>query len=358
MSISRSATSVACRVARAVSLVAAFATAGAAAAAPPAASFPEFIPTPGVTPEGVAVAKDGTVYMSVREGADGVIWSFTASGQGGPLLAVGTGTIGGLAVTADGELFVAMAEGPDRGVFRVDADGCVERLPGSETMVFANALAFDARGTLYVTESYSLDADGGFAQGGIWRIPRGGEAELWIRDPLLTGIGAVLGFPVGANGIACYHGDLYVANTDKGLVVRVPILPDGSPGRPEVWAALQEVDGSPLAGSPFPLMPDGLSIDVHGDVLAAVISRAAVVTLDATDRTQSTVAMLAFAPDAPAPVAPLDTPASLAFGAGSGARTQLFVTNLGWMAGLVPGPPWPGPGLVRIDAGVPGLPLP
>ncbi len=73
--------------------------------------------------------------------------------------------------------------------------------------------------------------------------------------------------------------------------------------------------------------------------------------INAYDRSQVTVAALFTG-------TPLDTPASLAFGTGKGGRTNLFVTNLGWMSIFVPGPPWPGRGLVKIDAELPGLPLP
>jgi hypothetical protein len=55
--------------------------------------------------------------------------------------------------------------------------------------------------------------------------------------------------------------------------------------------------------------------------------------------------------------APFDFPASLFFGTGKGERQSLFVTNLGMGVSRVPGLPWAGPGLVKIDAGVPGDPL-
>jgi len=60
-------------------------------------------------------------------------------------------------------------------------------------------------------------------QGGIWRIPPNGEAEVWLRDDLITGTGDLLGFPIDTNGIQFYHGDLYVINTDQLTVVRVPV---------------------------------------------------------------------------------------------------------------------------------------
>lgn len=323
--------------------------------------FPAFVPTPGVTPEGVAVAKNGDVYVSVRTGSagfDGAIWKYTPAGERTDYAAVGLGTIGGLAITPGGDLYVAMAMASAQGVYRVDRKGVAERLPGTQAIVFPNALAFDERGGLYISESFSVGAPiNKYGQGGIWRVARGGVAQLLLRHPLLTGTGTVLPYPVGANGIGLYHGDLYVVNTDKALVLRIPVSAAGDMGEPEVWAQLQEVPESPAAGGPFPVMGDGLALDVHGNVYVAVVSRNAVVRIDRADRSQHTIALLA-PPGGPVPTAPFDTPASLAFGTGAGEQQSLFVTSLGWMASMVPAQSWPGPGLVKVAAGAPGLPLP
>jgi sugar lactone lactonase YvrE len=174
---------------------------------------------------------------------------------------------------------------------------------------------------------------------------------------MLTGIGAVLGYPVGANGIACFHGDLYVVNTDKSLIVRIPILGGDIPGTPEVWATVSTVPGSPFAQHPAPPMGDGLALDVHGNVYVALVSRGAVVRINADDRSQHSVAYFQFGPPDLPLSAPLDTPASLAFGTGAGEQGQLFVTNLGMMSAMAPGIPWPGSGLVKLSAGAPGYPL-
>jgi hypothetical protein len=105
-------------------------------------------------------------------------------------------------------------------------------------------------------------------------------------------------------------------------------------------------------------MGDGLVLDVHGNLYVAVLTRSAVVRIDARDLSQETVAVFtALSPVGPPPDAPLDFPASLFFGTGKGERTNLFVTNLGMGASRVPPLPWAGPGLVKIDAGVPGDPL-
>lgn len=329
-------------------------------------SFPEFIPF-DASPEGVAVDKVGNVFVSIggSMGPGGGILKFTPSGEKSLLIDFGTPGALGLAVDADGDVYVARplvagAGVPDNGVYRVDRHGRAVRLPGTEQIVLPNALAFDHRGNLYVTETYSFDPPlitypgnpTAFGRGGIWRIPKRGPAQLLLRDDLLTGLGPVLfPFPVGANGIAFYHGGLYVINTDKALVVRVPVLHNGQLGPAEVWKQVADAPEWIFSGSPIPLMLDGLALDVHGNIYIAVPSREAIVRINALDRSQETITAY------PASLL-FDGPVSLAFGTGKGERENLFITNLGISGTVVPTLPWAGPGLLKIGVGIPGLPLP
>jgi sugar lactone lactonase YvrE len=331
---------------------------GGTVASASAGIFPSFIPMPGVSPRGVAVDKVGNVYVSVGEvRATKEYIQVRKYSPAGELLfsvEIGQGTIGGLMATAEGDLYIALAVGADRGIYRMDHRENIERLPGSGQIFFANGLAFDDRGTLYITESFSPFYG---AQGGLWRITREGEVEECFHDALFTGTGALgFGVPVGANGIAYYHGSLYVTNTELGTVLQVPVRPDGSVGQPELWTTLLEVPESPLAWFPIPVCGDGVVLDVHGNLYVAVLTRSAVVRLNLLDKSQETVAAFRLAPGLPL-YAPLDFPASLYFGTGKGERTNLFVTNLGLGKVKVPPWPWAGPGLVKIDAGVPGQPL-
>jgi sugar lactone lactonase YvrE len=332
-------------------VVAAGRTSGTIAAAR-AGEFPAFIAMPDVSPRGVAVDKVGNVYVSVGEVRSNLeyiqVRKFTPDGALLFSEEIGQGTIGGLMATANGDLYIAVAAGAARGVYRMDREGQIELLPGSNQIFFANGLAFDDAGTLYITESVSIPPATG--QGGIWRIPRGGEAELCLRDALLTGTGVLnQPVPIGANGIAYYHGDLYVTNTEKGTVLRMSVWPDGRLEVPEVWTTLEEVPESPLAGAPLPVAGDGIALDVHGNLYVAVLTRSAVVRINISDKSQETVAAFRLPNNLPL-YAPLDFPASLFFGTGKGERTNLFVTNLG-LGG------WVGPGLVKADAGVQGRPL-
>jgi hypothetical protein len=158
-------------------------------------------------------------------------------------------------VDAPGNVYagVATADGVTNGVYRVDRDGASERLPGSEAIFMPNALVFNKVGDRYVTDSIFS---------AVWRIPRGGTAELWLQDDLLVGTGAFgFGVPIGANGIAYRHGIVYVANSEKAHIVRIAVNQDGSPGTPEILVA-----GDALFGV------DGLALDVHGDPYAVNVA--------------------------------------------------------------------------------------
>jgi hypothetical protein len=63
------------------------------------------------------------------------------------------------------------------------------------------------------------------------------------------------GFGVGANGLAFWRGDLYVANTDRGRIVRIPIDVDGSAGVPATF-----VEDAAIA------FADGIAFDVLGNL--------------------------------------------------------------------------------------------
>ena len=100
-------------------------------------------------------------------------------------------------------------------------------------------------------------------------------------------------------------------NTNTTDIVQIPIHPDGSPGQPVVWTKLQPVDEAPPGLKTLPLQGDGLALDVHGNVYVAVVTRSAVVRINAEDLLQETIAV--FHRDNPNAM-PLDIPNALAFG--------------------------------------------
>ena len=177
-------------------------------------------------PEGIAVDSVGNVYASLAR--LGQIRKIAPDGTESTIVDFGEPKPLGLAADSDGNLFCCQyAPGtPNHGVHRIGPDGTHERLPGTEQIVHPNGLALDEQRNVYVSDSES---------GTLWRIPFGSTAELWLEHILLEGTNETPGYPpLGANGVAYWNGGLYVANLEKGHVVRVPILKldVGVPGPP------------------------------------------------------------------------------------------------------------------------------
>ncbi len=176
-----------------------------------------------LNPSGLAFSPAGELYASSR--AEGIVYRIAADGTPAPF-AEGLGIATGIAFDPAGDLYVGDRSGTIFKI-RIDADG-----KAGETFVFATLepsiaayhLAFDSRGTLYVTgpttsssqSIYAIDPQGhirsfysglGRAQGlafdaqdnlhvaaslhgdrGIVRITTEGDASLVISGPNLIGL--------------------------------------------------------------------------------------------------------------------------------------------------------------------------
>jgi len=125
-----------------------------------------------------------------------------------------------------------------------------------------------------------------------------------------------------------------VANTEKGLIVRVPILKGGDAGELQIVSEGPEVAG-----------PDGIALDVHGDIYAVLVLQSKLVKINPVDGHVTDILTVEDG---------LDEPTSLAFGIGKGDRKSVFFTNFSVMEPHT----GHGPAILKIDVGVPGLPLP
>ena len=230
----------------------------------------ELDPTAGEFAEGVAAARHGEVYAGLS--GLGRMIEVATDGSVTDLLqlelAEGDFGLTGLSIDPSyGGLFVAVNSADpalhgvwsvSRGVDEESVAGERQRVPGTEAMAMPNAIAFGNDDidddVMYVTDS---------AAGQVWRSEWEGfvgwrQAEPWLTDPLLEGTGALpFPFPVGANGIAVEDRVVYVGVTEKGHIVGIPILADGSAGEPFVHLELPGVS------------IDGIGITDDGDFVVA-----------------------------------------------------------------------------------------
>ncbi|HEY3522075.1 MAG TPA: SMP-30/gluconolactonase/LRE family protein [Candidatus Limnocylindrales bacterium] len=195
-------------------------------------------------PEGVAWDPDERVLYAGGEA--GQLYRVTLDGEVDQVANTG-GFLLGIAVGADGAVFACdVGAGA---VVRIDPrTGACERFAdgagGGDGMRAPNWLAFDRRGSLFVTDS----GDWGKGDGRVWIVDRDGTARVWTdRTNRLP------------NG-CCLTADedgLLVVETNAPGVSRVPIRDDGTAAEPEPFVDLPDT------------VPDGIALCADGSVLVS-----------------------------------------------------------------------------------------
>ena len=218
-------------------------------------------------PEGLTVDRHGDVYVTT--------FAVTAGGQPGQLFVFDS--LGRLkrqvSVAGSSNLLLGLAFHPQSNDLLVIDFGngqvlSVNPNTGASRVFMSvgagsglNALNFDSRGNVYVSDSF---------QGIIWRTgPRGGAPVAWVNDPLLRTTGTP---PFGANGLQFNRDEsaLFVANTGDDRIIRIPVSA-GAPGAPAVF--VNSVNGA-----------DGLFLDEADNLWVAANQADEIVVIDPTGR--------------------------------------------------------------------------
>lgn len=289
-----------------------------------------FNPAALETPESLAIDRDGNIYISLaltgeirKIAPDGTQSTFIQFPIGAPLTFCGPffNAVTGITIDPQDDTLYASVVSCDlasRGVWRVTPDGTGEILATLPLESLPNGIAL-YRGFLYVADSFLPR---------IWRVPvEGGTAEVWLEDPLLAG---GPGLP-GANGLKIFRHEVYVASSTQGLIVAIPIGPNGAAGAPRVHAVLPAGTGC-----------DDFDLDVHGSIYCTTDPTNLLVRLDPDGTTE----ILLTAADG------LDGPTAALFGRRGQDRFNLYITNAAFPFFSTTFQP----SLMRLHLGVPGAP--
>src|SRR5262245_54442449 len=184
-------------------------------------------------PECVAVHPDGSVWCG---GERGQIYRIAPDGGELEEVANTGGFVLGIAFAPSGDVLYA-CDLAQRAVFTVDvATGVVAAF--ADGFVTPNFPAVAPEGTVYVSDSNEQGSPGG----GIHRFAPDGSGGLWCDTPLDF-----------ANGLALSRDAVYVVESFRPGVTRVPIGPDGAAGAAE---PVLDLPGTVPDGIAFG--PDGL----------------------------------------------------------------------------------------------------
>ncbi|MFJ1765396.1 hypothetical protein ACIOD2_34075 [Amycolatopsis sp. NPDC088138] len=237
----------------------------------------------GQQPENVALEPDGSADVTFagarqvarvdRAGRTRILATLPAPTGGGGAPALGFPLTTGIVRTSDGTLYVLYATGTDdlTGLWRLRPGGTPVRIAALPGTGLPNGLAFDSH-RFYVTDS---------VLGTVWTVPFvGGAAKSWSTAAEL----APAGF-LGANGAKLHDGALWVTNLDRGTVLRIPILPDGRAGAPQVKATdLAGVDDFTFTGRGNEILA---ALDSPNKVVRIGADGVASTILDAADGLQN-----------------------------------------------------------------------
>jgi outer membrane protein assembly factor BamB len=229
----------------------------------------------GQQPENITLEPDGSADLTfaftgqiARVSPNGkvrILGTVPAPPAGTVVPLLGHAFVGGIVRAPGGILYFVYTAGTAdlTGVWKLTPGGSPHRIAALPADALPNGLAMDD-GFLYTADS-NKDT--------VWRVPlRGGTAVAWSSAAEL--VAPAGGF--GPNGLKVHHGAVWVTNTARGTLLRIPITDDGAAGRVRTVATglgaiddftfIGEGDTALVAANPASMVelvrPDGTHIVV------------------------------------------------------------------------------------------------
>lgn len=271
--------------------------------------------------ENITVAADGTLFISNHEAGEIVRMS---PGGEPSVFARFDGKVTGIAFAPDNELILTGWDQAGASVIiGVTADGTVTTRATLPEAQFLNGITPLSADHYLAADSY---------RGLLWRFDRtNNKVDIWLEHPLLARSDTSNPFPA-ANGVKIFGDTLYVSNTQRALLVKVPLNADNTPGEPTVFVE--------------PTNLDDFAFDQAGNLYATTHVYNSVVKI-APD---SSTTIIAGADQM------VVGSTSVAFGQQPDDQTSLYVVTNGGMSFPPPGGVMPA-NVVRLEIGQSGYPM-
>jgi putative intracellular protease/amidase len=268
--------------------------------------------------ENIAINTQGTIFITSYE--EGKIYRILPNGDRTEFASI-DGNIAGIAIDRAGNVLIASSvNGKIPTIFRIDPTGTAESIVTLPEAIFLNGMTHLQGDHFLVADSY---------KGAIWDVDITAKtAQIWIRDNLLARSDTRNPFPA-VNGIKIYQDAVFASNTQRQLLIRIPLGKNSTPKAPEVFLTNVNLDD--------------FAFDIQGNLYGTTHVYNSVIRI--TPDKQITI--IAKAEQG------VTGSTALAFGRASD-QTSLYVTTNGGMSlppstGIAPAK------VVRLDVGIEGL---
>lgn len=272
--------------------------------------------------ENITINEDGELFVTSFE--EGKVYRVTSAGTFKEFAKIG-GNAAGVAFDRQGNLLVAgITDDKTPAVFQIDQNGEVKTLITLPDAIFLN-------GMTYLTSDRYLIADS--FKGAIWEVNIAKKtAQVWLQHERLSLSEAEFPPFPAVNGLKIYRNTLYVSNTQRQQLIRIPLNHDFTPGIPELFLTNVNLDD--------------FAFDTQGNLYAATHVYNSVVRI-APDGQITTIAQAEQG---------MTGNTALAFGRTSGDHTSVYVTTNGGMS-LPPSTGVEPAKVVCLEVGIEGLVL-